>query len=71
MHTYSVLIYFWICLGTLVLPIVCVMDILERTQSPLANSAVLTSTTVHAPSLCLQRAHTTSLRMHPLILINI
>ena len=70
MHTNFVLIWFWIYLCTLVPLIVSVLDILERTQSPLPFSNPHFNDDPCTSSLPAKSAHT-SIHPHPLILINV
>ena len=69
MHTNFVLIYFWICLCTLVPVIVFVLDIFERTHSPLS---FCNTHFYDAPCTSSFPSESTPhlLHMHPLILIN-
>ena len=57
MHINSVLICFWICLCTLVPLIVCVLDIIERTQSPLSFCNPHFDDDPRTHSLSANRAH--------------
>ena len=70
MHTTSLLIYFWIFLYILVSLIVFVLDILERTQSPLSFCNPHFDDDPCTISLPVEREQT-PLHTHPLTLINI
>ena len=69
MHTSCVLIYFWICLCTLVPLIVYVLDILERTRSPLSFCNPHFDDDPCTISLPVKSTPIT-LHTHPIILIN-